>query len=742
MRKSLEFLARQFNASQVVDDCMTDYAKEVAKNKLPHVVDGLKVIHRRILWVMYHNKFFAPPKNILSSVMGRIIEQHPVGNQSINEACVRMSQAFSLGIPLLDAKGNNGNYSSVSAGADRYLHVALSKLANDLFFEGVNIKTFPMVPDEKLIGYEPGYFIPRLPTSLLCANFTVGVGIKANVFPMHLDNVCELVKKYADWNANNKLALMDFSKLGRYFIPDFPIRTFIRNVDTLVDKYNKNDFSTSIYIDSNVEIYKNKIIIKSVPFGQSFADILNTLKKCVADNKHWLSEVYTDFHNGINSKTEGAIEITFKQTADIFEIFKRLTPMIHYASKVTPIYNFANKNGYPIQANPPLLVDVWYRERRNSILGGIKYDQEATSKLIREKEVRLLIRGHADEVISIVKDKAKTEEECIALLQERFTLSYNQAVILINSNIKSLNKQSEQELKADIERLEKKAIDLKEQADNADSVIFKDAEYFQRKYKRPRISKITEYQGFITVGDKNIIQWDSISEACTLISNFPGCKCYTYPDKWNYRYMVPSPIRQARSGISISKITEGQHIFAYPTSDFYTLWIKGTKPACTEGFFTDNLDGDKLTLPMTKQFYGIETNGNIIKCKTTELLVKRANSRHKTEYSLRYAVPYFPSGVVIILVNDHEPNLIRFIRIDQDTKTILLSPLGKTEIIGYIPVHSSKPCIFNVPDIVKGSYSYILIQDIESIIGSEPSVVHTITRKTPRNDVVRSMIEL
>ena len=739
-----QFNSKQFLASDIVDKRISDYAIDVAIHKLPHIVDGLKVIHRRILWTMYKYKMFND-KTLLNSIMGKIIEIHPVGDQSINDACTRLAQDFSMGMKLLKARGNSGSYGMAKAGAPRYLHAGIDDLAREIFFDDINEKTIPMVLGEDCVSLEPAYLIPRLPTSLLIHSFTVGVGIKSNILPLYFDNVCELVKKYADNRINftgNRYP--DYSKLSKLFIPDIPISNTIKNVDELLECYSSKEFDKTIYINSDVDIYKNSIVIKTVPFGQSFSDMIENIKLLAKDKKSWMYDSLTGFHNGQNDKKIGNLKLTFKTSKDIFDIFRKLSTVINYNSSLTPIFNYISKRNNVIEMDPTTLLSTWYDERRSSILGGIKYDQESESRLLREKQVKLKVRDHTDEIIDIIRNKTNTTEEALEKLQIKFDLSYSQASILYNTRIGNLNKQSAQEIQEDIERHTKKLLELREKSTNADEIIFKDAEYFQKKYKKPRISKITDYSGYVVVNNSDIVQWDSTYDAYKLLSEFNNAKVYTYPEKFNYKAIYPNASR-SKNYVDIPKITQGNAILAYPSDSYYTLWIhnKTNKPVCTEGYSSDiTIDNDRICLPISYQFDGITPSGDILKCKVSDLLVKKSTNRSKSEYNLVYGIPKFNSGVAVIYANDTEPEKIQIAKVTNDTKRILISPIGKTEFIGYIPLHSNNEYIFNLPEFIKGSYKYISIKNIDSVIGSDSFTSIILGRKTKRNNICKELAEI
>lgn len=737
-----EFTAQEYTASDVVDKRMTLYTYDVAEHKFPHVVDGLKTVHRRILWVMYQKKIYTG-NFLLDSTIGEVIKIHPVGDMSINEATVKMAQPWYMGRNLIYGRGNIGNYSSRKFGAPRYLHACISPFARELFFENIHIDTIPLTPGENAITLEPKYLIPRLPNALLTASFTVGVGMKSNTLPLYLDNVCDLVKRYAEFMAGAGSLKMDFTNLGHLFIPDIPIKNTITNTRELIDAYNSGDYTKPIKVDSDVEIGKNSITIRTCPFGKMFEDVITDIKVLAGDKKEWLNECITGFHNGQKNNDIGHIELTFKQGRDTFEIFQKLAPYIPYSSSITQIYNFVAKSGAIVEMTPPSLLDTWYQERRVAILGSIKYNQRDEAKLLREKQVKLLINEHADEVIDIIKNKTTTFEERIDMLQHKFNLSYHQAEVLCGARIDTLSRQSRDELMADIEKHTKRCIELKNSYSTVHETIYDDAEYFKKKYHQPRVCRISEYSGYVVVNGKNIVQWDTTDDAIRILHDFPGSQVYTYPERSLVKYLFNTNER-SRKLPYLSKYMQGSRIFAYPDDNIYTLWVsEDGKTITTQGFFNSVLTTEKHVIPIGNKFFRITRTGKVEVCKTQNYLVRKSTSRPIVKDNTTiYGVPYRKGGMAVLYVNDTDISKIHISKLTDDINQILLSPIGKTEFIGYIPLHSTKEYLFNYPIMGKGNYKYISIRDIDSLIEEDAVTISiTINRKTKRNDRVSDMIE-
>ena len=725
--------AQEFSASDVVKTNMIDYTLDVALKKLPSYVDGLKAVHRRTLWAAKDIQGTIPG----TEFVGKVLKFHPVGDQSVIDAFTRASQSFTIGSPLINIDGNKSSYTAPDAGAIRYIKVGLSELAKDLFFNGINLKTIPMIPDEICYGLEPAYLIPKLPTTLLIAIMMIGVGTKSVIYPLQFGNVCDLVRRFIDHKSKNTFTPFDYSKCPHLFVPDIPVPCRIKNINELHSHYSRGDFSAGLFIETDVDIKQNKIIFHTVPYGQSFTKMTEFIKSEMNNKKSFLNDTLTDFHDGATDR--GHIELTFKKSCNIFEIFNELKNMIHYSTTLTPIPNYSNKEGLPVSISPINLLEIWYNERRNSISGGISYDRSAIMKNIREKEVLIFVRDHNDQVTKIIKE-SNSKEDCIETLKKKFNLTTYQAMYIVSAGLNTLSKWTKQSHEEDVKRLYEKASLLTEQAKNLDDVIYKDAEYLQRKYLKPRVTKITEFKGYISVNNSHIVQWDSIDEAFQLMSDFPGCKVHTYLEKMNRRILI-SNSKTKWDSLSPSKITNGSKIIEGLDKP-YTIGIVDTRPTGFEGDF--NITDEHVEFyPVSRNFIGITLNGEIVNCKIDPILNTKVTVRNKANYRLLYAIPGCYNKVVLIRTNSVTPTNLTLDLIDsKNLGKIRIPSAGENNIIGFIPYDSNTPYIFNLPRYAFGNYNYLLIKNINKLIGNETSITVQMKRHEFRHDRIRDMISL
>ena len=727
------FDSQEFSASDVVKTNMIDYTLDVALKKLPSYVDGLKAVHRRTLWAAKDIQGTIPG----TEFVGKVLKFHPVGDQSVIDAFTRAAQTFTIGSPLIHIDGNKSSYTAPDAGAIRYIKVGLSELAKDLFFNGINLKTIPMIPDEICYGLEPAYLIPKLPTTLLVAIMMIGVGTKSVIYPLQFGNVCDLVRRYIDHKSKSVHAPFDYSKCTHLFIPDIPVTCRIRNVTDLNNQYARGNFSAGMYIETDVDIKQNKIIFHTVPYGQSFTKMTEFIKSEMNNKKSFLNDTLTDFHDGATDR--GHIELTFKKSCNIFDIFNELKNIIHYNTTLTPIPNYSNKEGLPVNINPINLLDIWYNERRNSISGGISYDRSAIMKNIREKEVLIFVRDNNEAVTKVIKDSS-SKENCIETLKKKFNLTTYQALYIVGAGLNTLSKWTKQSHEEDVKRLYEKANQLTDQAKNLDDIIYKDAEYLQRKYLKPRVTKISEFKGYISINNKHIVQWDSIDEAFQLISDFPGCKIHTYLEKMNNRILL-SPTKTKWDSYSPSKITNGYKIIE-GLANPYTVGIVDNRPTGFEGDF--NITNEDVSFfPASRTFIGIDPNGKMDNYKIDPILNTRVVLRNKVNYKLIYTIPGCFNKVVLIRTNSVVPNALMLDLIDsKNLGKIRIPSSGDTDIVGFIPLDSNNPYIFDLPKYAFGNYNYLLIKNIGKLIGIETSVTVQMKRHEFRHDTIRDMISL
>lgn len=733
---NLEFQTKDYSASDIVKECMTDFTIDVALQKVASVIDGLKSIHRRILWAMGTNEKWMS----LNTFVGKVIEIHPVGDKSINEACVRCMQEHSMGIPLLKGKGNTGGYDNNDAGADRYLKVMISPIAKDLFFDGVNLDTLPMKETEDFMNVEPVYFIPRLPTTLLLYSLTLGVGFKSEIFPINLDNVCVLVQKFLEHKAKFPNVPMDYSKLAHHFVPDFPIKNVIRNFESVVASYSRGQFTPQIQVDGFLDVFPNSVVVRTAPFGTPFENVEIKLRAMLQDKKSWIADLCTGFSNMVHMDTEGALTIAFKRGVDTFDVAYKLIKDLSLTRGLRSIPQYVTRNGCILTRNPPQLIDLWYKVRKDSILGGIKNDQISTTKQIIERQTKLLVYDQWDEVFGVIRNENYDPKQVLDELMQRFDLSFYQAKYLANSPIISANKKSREILQDEIVALEKKALVLKESTEHVDQIMYRDTEYFRKKYHRPRLTKITPYIGYVCINEKHIVQFDSFEEGQDLLERFPGSKIHFYQDnkKMPTQFII-SEGSLTTPKMRLPKMFPGNIVIEAPEGKIYTLCLTGSTASVVDGIHHHKADEKNTLIAVGRNFIGLLPDGTIKELSINDLTHRKGVGRRGGKSELIYAIPSCLGDVVLFHMNTIDPTALHLNYVSAgETKKIPLSVLGETEFLGVMPAKTKTSWMFNIPSFAHANFQYVTIEDISKLINGTKNLTIPISRKAKRDPKIRT----
>ena len=451
------------NIVKEVKDSFLDYAVSVITSRaLPDLRDGLKPVHRRILWSMY-NSGYTPDKphrksaKTVGEVMGNY---HPHGDSSIYEAMVRMAQDFNQRYLLIDGHGNFGNIEGDGAAAMRYTESRLSKLSLELLRD-IGKNTIPMGKnfDESLD--EPEVLPSRFPNILVNGTMGIAVGMATNIPPHNLEEVIDGCVAYIDNPDIDTLGLMQYIK-G----PDFPTGGIILGNSGIKKAYETGKGSITIRSRAEIEEGKNhtSIVITEVPYGVNTLDLKNRVAELV-HNKiiDGISDYHTDLKDGVK------ITITLKRDANpqvvLNNLYKHTNFQTTYGINLMMI-----DNGTPKTLGLKDIISKYIDFQKEVIIRRTRYDLEKAEARVHILEGLKIALDNIDEVISIIRG-SKADEEAKCKLIEKFGLSEIQASEILNMRLRRLTGLEREKIESELAELLEKIKYYKEILGSEEKVL-------------------------------------------------------------------------------------------------------------------------------------------------------------------------------------------------------------------------------------------------------------------------------
>ncbi|WP_456484892.1 DNA gyrase subunit A [Desulfurobacterium sp.] len=425
-----------------------DYAMSVIVGRaLPDVRDGLKPVHRRILYSMYQlNLYPDKPYKKSARIVGECLGKfHPHGDSAVYDALVRMAQDFSMRYPLIDGQGNFGSIDGDSAAAMRYTEARLSKISMELL-KDIEKDTVDFRPnfDESLT--EPEVLPARFPNLLVNGSSGIAVGMATNIPPHNLTEVCQAIKYLVDHEDATADELLKFVK-G----PDFPTGAEIINPEVIKKIYQTGRGSVTLRAKHTIEELKKRtaIVITELPYQVNKASLIKHIAELVKEKK---IEGIADIRD--ESDREG-IRV-------VIELKRDATPevVLNKLYKFTPIqtnFNFnmiALVNGQPKLLNLKTYLTEFIKFRREVILRRTAYElRKAEARLHILEGLRVALEN-IDRIVAIVKG-AESPEVARNELQKEFGLSEKQAKAILDMKLQRLTGLEREKIEEEYAKLKK-----------------------------------------------------------------------------------------------------------------------------------------------------------------------------------------------------------------------------------------------------------------------------------------------
>ena len=442
--------------NDIVDEVKTsfiEYSMSVITSRaLPDLRDGLKPVHRRILWSMY-NSGYTPDKphrksaKTVGEVMGNY---HPHGDSSIYEAMVRMAQDFNQRYLLIDGHGNFGTIEGDGAAAMRYTESRLSKLSLELLRD-INKNTIDMGKnfDESLD--EPTVLPSRFPNILVNGTMGIAVGMATNIPPHNLGEVIDGCVAYIDNPEIEVIDLMNYIK-G----PDFPTGGIILGNSGIKKAYETGKGSITIRSRAEIEEKGNHsvITITEVPYGVNILELKNRVAELVHNKT---IEGIADYHSDIKDGVK--ITITLKRDANAQVVLNNLYK--HTNFQTTYGINFLMiDDRTPKTLGLKDIISKYIDHQKEVIIRRTRFDLEKDERRVHILEGYKIAQDNIDEVIQIIKT-AESDVVAKAKLIERFNLSEVQADSILELKLRRLTGLEREKIEAELSALLKEIEELK-----------------------------------------------------------------------------------------------------------------------------------------------------------------------------------------------------------------------------------------------------------------------------------------
>ncbi|HHS92536.1 MAG TPA: DNA gyrase subunit A [Campylobacterales bacterium] len=423
-----------------------DYSMSVIVGRaLPDVRDGLKPVHRRILYAMNElNLSHRAPYKKSARIVGDVIgKYHPHGDNAVYDALVRMAQDFSLREPLIDGQGNFGSVDGDNAAAMRYTEARMAKLSEELLRD-LDKDTVDFIPNYDDSMSEPDVLPSRVPNLLLNGSSGIAVGMATNIPPHRLDELIEALLQVLQNPATSDEELLSIVK-G----PDFPTGGIIFGKKGIIDAYNTGRGRIKVRAKTHIEENKSKevIVIDELPYQVNKSRLIENIAQLVRDKQvEGISEIRDE------SDREGmrvVIELKRDAMSDIVlnNLFKSTQLQVTFGIIMLAI---ANKEPKIFKLRE--MLDLFLRHRKTVIIRRTIFDLEKAKAKAHILEGLKIAVDNIDEVIRIIRESEDSEAARTGLMQN-FSLSELQANAILEMKLRRLTGLEREKIENELKEL-------------------------------------------------------------------------------------------------------------------------------------------------------------------------------------------------------------------------------------------------------------------------------------------------
>lgn len=438
------------NIEEQMKSAYIDYSMSVIVGRaLPDARDGLKPVHRRILYGMYemgnfYNRPYKKSARIVGDVMGKY---HPHGDASIYDTMVRMAQDWSMRYTLVDGQGNFGSQDGDSPAAMRYTEVRLERIAETML-DDIEKDTIDFQLNYDDSSKEPSVLPTRIPQLLLNGSSGIAVGMATNMLPHNLSEVVDGCIAYVDNQEITIDELLQFVKA-----PDFPTGGIIHGYEGVKSAFHTGRGRVIVRGRVNVETSKSgkeKIVITEVPFQVNRDTLTEKIGHLINDR---VIEGISDVNNESNNKEGTRIVLELKRDAISQVIINQLYKNTELQTSFG-VNNVALVRGRPRVMNLKDLIKEFVDFRHEVVVRRTKFDLRKAEERAHILEGYLIALDHLDEVITLIRNSA-TPDEAKTGLMSQFGMSEIQAKAVLELRLQRLTGMERNKIKEEHEEVMK-----------------------------------------------------------------------------------------------------------------------------------------------------------------------------------------------------------------------------------------------------------------------------------------------
>ena len=664
-------------ASELVTDYLTDYGQSILRDHFPSPIDGLKSVHRRFLYSM--RSITSAVKS--SAAIAYTKTYHDHGDPSIYESIIRLAVPFHHRPPIVHVNGNAGTYGDPTMAAARYTSIEMRPIGHELFYADVDMQALPKIPTSDMMGMEPEYLVPALPTALLFASNTIGYGFGSLTPCQNFNDVCDLVTAYAEHYPQHTIKPFPYHKHIKKFLPDFPIVNSITNEEDLRKAYKNGNFDHRIMLEGEVDLYHDRIVVRTLPYGVP-VNTVSRIQDKLRQRNSWEEQTIASVDDYSRDPNEANITIRIKKNTHVFDVWDRIKTYINIYGSYVPNRNYVLSDGYIENIPPHQVLRLWF-EQRCAIIEASK--RRTLGKLYRDlyiTEAYLIIYDDADRVIEIIKT-SETHDDALTNIMAAFRhLSVFQAKYLLSVPISTLTKTSKNNLLAQYNAQKDKIQAHIQTFARIPEEISEKAQTLKKKYGAPRTSRLPAYIGYVHLRDLDgCIQFEDHKDIHILLEQFPknAFDVYIYePDQKPIHF---DPLNNKPHSATYKHYRDKLYPI-YKTKDTYTIHldpVEGT--ACSvKDLAPSTSEGRFFYVPKTA--IGIQRNGEMKKIDVTKDISLRKNiHRRGSAVPFIYIHPPMDTPYYLISLNDDEPNVLLLQRVTENKTSIMLSPKGSIKLM-------------------------------------------------------------